>query len=64
MYYYWKLGKSGQKKIETKIIGLKFAENHCRLCRKLQKRNEIATGKANADSRFRLKIDRKGEESE
>ena len=46
----WKLGKSGQKKIGTKIIGPKFAENPCRLCRKLQKRNEIATGKANADS--------------
>jgi len=44
----WKLGKSGQKKIGTKIIGPKFAENRCRLCRKLQKRNEIATGKANA----------------
>ena len=29
-----KLGKSGQKKIETKIIRPKFAENHCRLCRK------------------------------
>ena len=43
-----KLGKSGQKKIGTKIIGPKSAENHCRLCRKLQKRNEIATGKANA----------------
>ena len=45
----WKLGKSGQKKIGTKIIGPKFAENHCRLCRKLQKRYESATGKANAD---------------
>ena len=33
----WKLGKSGQKKIGTKIIGPKFAENPCRLCRKLQK---------------------------
>src|SRR6056300_178959 len=31
----WKLGKSGQKKIGTKIIGPKFAENRCRLCRKL-----------------------------
>jgi len=56
----WKLGKSGQKKIETKLIGPKFAENRCRLCGKLPKRNEIATGKANAnadaDSRFEIEI--------
>jgi hypothetical protein len=43
-----KLGKSGQEKYATEIIGPDFAENHCRLCRKLQKRNELATGKAKA----------------